>query len=134
MRRSQVRVLCGAFGATSVAPQTSLPGGTVYTCVLETHAERIGSSNLPEGTLPAIPVAKINLNRQPTMSSNSTISSSGPGFFGWLQILFIGLKLTGYITWPWWQVLLPIIIGGGIALAALLIVGFVMLFAYISKR
>jgi hypothetical protein len=27
--------------------------------------------------------------------------------FGLLGLLFIGLKLTGYITWSWWAVLLP---------------------------
>lgn len=39
--------------------------------------------------------------------SNSS-SSSGIGFTGLLTILFIGLKLTGYITWSWWWVLSPI--------------------------
>jgi hypothetical protein len=29
-------------------------------------------------------------------------------FFTLLGILFIGLKLTGFITWSWWLVLLPI--------------------------
>ena len=28
-------------------------------------------------------------------------------FFGWLTVLFVGLKLTGYIDWSWWLVLLP---------------------------
>jgi len=28
--------------------------------------------------------------------------------FGWLTILFIGLKLTGLISWSWWWVLSPI--------------------------
>ena len=28
-------------------------------------------------------------------------------FFGSLTILFVGLKLTGYIDWSWWLVLLP---------------------------
>lgn len=28
----------------------------------------------------------------------------------WLQILFIGLKLTDYITWSWWQVMIPTMI------------------------
>jgi hypothetical protein len=37
-------------------------------------------------------------------------SSSGIGFFGMLTILFIGLKLTGYITWSWFWVLSPTII------------------------
>jgi len=34
-------------------------------------------------------------------------SSGGIGFFGLLTILFIGLKLTGYITWSWVWVLAP---------------------------
>lgn len=33
-----------------------------------------------------------------------------PGvFFMFLSLLFIGLKLTGYITWSWWLVLLPLL-------------------------
>ena len=38
--------------------------------------------------------------------SNST--NSGISFFGMLTILFIGLKLTHYIDWSWWYVLLPL--------------------------
>jgi hypothetical protein len=41
------------------------------------------------------------------MSSNSSSSSSGIGFPGLLTVLFVGLKLTGYITWPWVWVLSP---------------------------
>lgn len=33
--------------------------------------------------------------------------SSNLGFFGLLTILFIGLKLTGYIDWSWWLVTAP---------------------------
>lgn len=40
--------------------------------------------------------------------SSSSSSSSGIGFVGLLTILFIGLKLTGYIAWSWWWVLSPI--------------------------
>jgi len=44
-----------------------------------------------------------------TMSNSSTSSSTGGiGFVGLLTILFIGLKLTGYIAWSWWWVLSPI--------------------------
>lgn len=32
----------------------------------------------------------------------------GMSFLGWLQILFIGLKLTDYIEWSWWWVLSPL--------------------------
>lgn len=30
------------------------------------------------------------------------------GFLGWLALIFIVLKLTGYISWPWVWVLAPI--------------------------
>ena len=55
---------------------------------------------------------------------SSSNSSGGIGFFGALGILFIGLKLTNFISWSWWLVLLPI--WGPIAsvLAFLLIVLF----------
>jgi hypothetical protein len=52
-------------------------------------------------------------------NSSSTSVSSGMGFSGWLTILFIGLKLTGHITWPWIWVLSPIWISLLIALAIL---------------
>ena len=32
----------------------------------------------------------------------------GPGFLGLLTIVFITLKLTGYIAWSWWWVLAPL--------------------------
>lgn len=41
------------------------------------------------------------------MSKDSGGSSAGMGFMSWLQLLFIGLKLTGYIDWSWWWVLAP---------------------------
>jgi hypothetical protein len=44
------------------------------------------------------------------MSSNSSSSSSGIGFPGLLTVLFVGLKLTGHITWPWVWVLSPLLI------------------------
>lgn len=42
-------------------------------------------------------------------SSSSSSSSGGIGFFGLLTIVFITLKLTGYINWSWWWVLSPAI-------------------------
>lgn len=33
--------------------------------------------------------------------------NNGIGVFGLLGVLFVALKLTGYITWSWWLVLLP---------------------------
>ena len=35
-------------------------------------------------------------------------TGGGIGFVGLLTILFIGLKLTGYVTWSWLWVLSPI--------------------------
>lgn len=35
-------------------------------------------------------------------------TGGGIGFLGMLAILFIGLKLAGFVTWPWWVVLLPL--------------------------
>ena len=37
-----------------------------------------------------------------------TTSSSGVGFSGLLAIVFITLKLLGYISWTWWWVLSPV--------------------------
>jgi hypothetical protein len=50
------------------------------------------------------------------MSETTTTTSGGIGFTGLLTILFIGLKLTGYITWSWWWVLSPLWIGLVVAL------------------
>ena len=49
------------------------------------------------------------------MSDNSSSSSSGIGFTGLLTVLFVGLKLTGFIAWSWWWVLSPLWIGTAIA-------------------
>jgi hypothetical protein len=43
----------------------------------------------------------------PKQNVNVT-QSGGIGFFGLLAIVFIVLKLTGYITWSWLWVLAPI--------------------------
>jgi len=43
-----------------------------------------------------------------TMASSSESSSGGIGFPGLLTILFVGLKLTNVIAWPWLWVLSPI--------------------------
>ncbi len=41
--------------------------------------------------------------------AESSSSSSGIGFFGLLQVLFIGLKLAHVIDWSWWWVMSPAI-------------------------
>ena len=39
---------------------------------------------------------------------NNNTNSGGIGFLGLLAIVFITLKLTGYIAWSWWWVLSPL--------------------------
>jgi len=51
--------------------------------------------------------------------SDSSSSSSGIGFFGLLTIVFIVMKLMGYITWSWVWVLSPAWIGLAILLLGL---------------
>ena len=63
--------------------------------------------------------------RNRTMSSSS--SSGGVGFSGLLTIVFIALKLTGNITWPWVWVLSPLWISfllGVTILSLMLLVAF----------
>jgi membrane protein YdbS with pleckstrin-like domain len=62
------------------------------------------------------------------MSNNRSSSSSGIGFTGLLTIVFITLKLLGYISWSWWWVLSPIWIS--ISLVLIILLG-VLLFAKI---
>lgn len=49
------------------------------------------------------------------MSKNNSNSSSGISFFGLMFLIFMTLKLTGYITWSWWWVTSPL--WGGFAIA-----------------
>ena len=56
-------------------------------------------------------------------------TSGGISFFGLLTIVFIVLKLTGFISWSWFwvlsPVLLPLIIGIG-----LIIIYFILFFIF----
>jgi hypothetical protein len=59
--------------------------------------------------------------------SNNNNSSSGLGLGVILFLIFMTLKLTGYITWSWWYVTLPL---WGPLLLVLVIMGIVALVAY----
>jgi len=61
------------------------------------------------------------------MSNNNNNSSSGLGLGVILFLIFMVLKLTGYITWSWWYVTLPL--WGPLSLV-LVIMGIVALVAY----
>lgn len=60
----------------------------------------------------------------------------GPGFLGLLAILFIGLKLTGYITWSWLWVLAPIWIPFAFVLVifAFVLIGAALGIATVKKK
>ena len=64
--------------------------------------------------------------------SKASSSSGGIGFFGLLGILFIALKLTGYIDWSWWWVTAPLW-GGLVLIFAVLLVA-VLVAALAGKR
>lgn len=53
------------------------------------------------------------------MSNNSSGSSGGVGFFGLMFLIFMTLKLTGFINWSWWWVTAPL--WGGFALIFIVI-------------
>ena len=59
----------------------------------------------------------------------SSSSSSGVGFCGLLTILFVALKLTGYIDWSWWWVTSPLWIGFAVVMVFIVIaIGVTILF------
>ena len=72
-----------------------------------------------------------------TTTQNKQVSNSGIGFFGLLTIVFITLKLTGYINWSWWWILaplyMPLAVVLGIALFAFLI-AFIIVILSISNK
>jgi membrane protein YdbS with pleckstrin-like domain len=59
-------------------------------------------------------------------------SSGGIGFIGLLAIVFIVLKLTGYISWSWWMVTSPL--WGSLLLSFVLVCGVIVTGFLINKR
>lgn len=53
--------------------------------------------------------------------------SNGIGVFGLMGVMFVGLKLTGYVTWPWVWVLapfwIPVTIVFGVLCACSIVIG-----------
>lgn len=61
-----------------------------------------------------------------------TTSSGGIGFCGLLTIVFIVLKLTGFINWSWFWVLSPMIFS--ISLTILLIIVFFAIWIWANNK
>jgi hypothetical protein len=55
--------------------------------------------------------------------TTKTTSNTGSTFTSLLAVLFIGLKLAGYIAWPWLWVLSPIWIPAALVLLGAILVG-----------
>ncbi len=53
--------------------------------------------------------------------ASDNASRGGVGFLTLLGLLFIGLKLAGFVDWAWWVVLAPI--WGQLAIAVVLFLG-----------
>lgn len=65
------------------------------------------------------------------MTTKTEVKNYGIGFLPLLAIVFIVLKLTGYIAWSWWLVLLPLLVQVGLVVVALIILGVCY---YIAKK
>ncbi len=63
-------------------------------------------------------------------SKSSSSNSSGIGVLGLLGVVFVTLKLTGYIDWSWWWVTAPF--WGGFAIGLIFLILF--LFAVYKNR
>jgi hypothetical protein len=55
------------------------------------------------------------------MDNNNSNSSSGVGLLCLMFLIFMTLKLMGYITWSWWWVTAPLWVGFAIILTIILI-------------
>lgn len=67
----------------------------------------------------------------------TTAQNSGIGVFGGLGVLFVALKLTGYVGWPWALVTLPFwVLPGALmvsVVAATILVAATKAYYWISK-
>ena len=65
------------------------------------------------------------------MADKTVSVQVGPGFLGLLTLIFITLKLTGYIAWSWVWVLSPL---WGVFVLALTIFLIAVLIAYLFHK
>jgi len=74
-------------------------------------------------------LSEMSNSSRTTSTSVSSISTTGL-----LGVLFVGLKLTGHINWPWLWVLSPFWIPIAILLAILVVAGLFLLIAYLIDQ
>ena len=66
--------------------------------------------------------------------SDKKTASGGIGLLGYLGLIFITLKLMGYIDWSWWWVLAPFWVQLLLVVIMLVVTGGVAVFTYKKKR
>ena len=71
---------------------------------------------------------KYKLTHTPIMAKTSNKTTNGTHFLENLTLLFIGLKLTNFIDWAWWEVLSPIWIPLALAVIVIIVYGIGYLF------
>jgi hypothetical protein len=81
------------------------------------YDQKTAQSRCPFWCQPALG-RKVNMNKY----IFSSRSSDGMGFVGVLAIVFVTLKLLGYISWSWWWVLSPLWIAAILFVVVLLLV------------
>ena len=79
------------------------------------------------------PTTKIE-GRNMANNNSSSGASGGIGFVGLLTVLFVGLKLTGYIDWSWWWVLSPLWISLGAVIGIIGLIIAVLAFFWLIGR
>lgn len=75
----------------------------------------------------------LNLKKIMSTRNDGGQINIGGGFLSLLTVLFIGLKLTGYIDWSWLWVLAPLWIPLAIVLSIFAVVGIVWLIISVMK-
>lgn len=60
------------------------------------------------------------------MNQIKYISTQSIGLGGWVFLLFLGLKLTGFISWSWWWITAPLWLGLAFVLAVFAITGIIL--------
>lgn len=65
------------------------------------------------------------------MSDSNSSTSGGIGLFGATFLIFLTLKLTGFIDWSWWWVTAPL--WGGLVLFLMILAG-LLAFIFQAER
>lgn len=67
------------------------------------------------------------------MDNHNSQRSGGVSFLGLLTLIFITLKLMGYISWSWWWVLSPLLLSLGLAVMIIVLIVIVALYQALKQ-